>query len=268
MMHHETAALTIPRRRHDTIGSGFPRGDLAAVLATKIALVVGWRDRRHVAMHLEGFAATEAGSALDMLKAAELESDPKLRRLFFRHALDEARHAQLFRDAARRVHPDGVRAIPDRAVIRATRQNLYKELGLVRFIAFVYLSERRAARQFAAIARRFAADPVIADLFAKVLRDEKFHVAYSGFLLDRWRADGRNAEVRSALLRVRAATAWTAWRRAGRVIGDLVARAMLLLVWALVLPLFALIERRRPRERGWQPGSAGVRSLADAKREG
>src|SRR5687768_13821574 len=62
-----------------------------------------WRNERRVAAKLDGFASTEAGSALDMLKAAELTDDPKLRRLFFRHAMDEARHAQMFRLAARDV---------------------------------------------------------------------------------------------------------------------------------------------------------------------
>ena len=51
-----------------------------------------WRNERKVAAKLDGFASTEAGSALDMLKAAELTDDPTLRRLFFRHAMDEAEH--------------------------------------------------------------------------------------------------------------------------------------------------------------------------------
>ncbi len=267
--HAIATAPSAPRTRDPLrIESGIPWGDLLAVLGTAIAVRVLWRDRRRVAAYLEGFAATEAGSALDMLKAAELEPDPKLRRLFFRHALDEARHAQLFRNAARRVHPDGARAISEHALIRATRQNLYAELGLVRFVAFVHLSERRAARQFAAIARYYRNEPAIAELFGSVLRDERVHVAYSGHLLDRWREYGNGGAVRWALLRVRAETAWKAWRRAGRVLGDLVARASLLLVWAIALPLFALLERRRPAAIGWQPGSSGIHTLADAKREG
>ena len=59
-----------------------------------------WRSPAKMAAKLEGFAATESGSALDMFKAAELTDDPRLRRLFFRHALDEARHARMFHEAA------------------------------------------------------------------------------------------------------------------------------------------------------------------------
>jgi hypothetical protein len=244
---------------------GIPWGDLTAIAATRIAMPIAWRDPRRIAARLEGFAATEAGSALDMLKAAELEGDPRLRRLFFRHALDEMRHAQLFRAEARRIHPEGARVISEHAMIRATRQNLYAELGLVRFVAFVHLSERRAARQFAVIAQR---RPELAPLFARVLKDERFHVAYSAHLLETWRRDGRAREVRAALLRVRAESAWKAWRRAGRSLGDAVARAMLLVVWALVLPLFAVLEKRRPVALGWHPGSPGIRTLAEARKEG
>lgn len=265
-----TATLARRDRARDPsrIESGIPWGDLFAVLATWVALRLAWRTPRRIAERLEGFAATEAGSALDMLKAAELESDPRLRKLFFRHALDEARHAQLFRAAARRIHPEGERVLGEHALIRATRQNLYADLGLTRFIAFVFLSERRAARQFAAIARRFRDDAIIRDLFAGVLRDEKFHVAYSKHLLERWRTEGRASEVRWALLRVRTGEAWRAWRRAGRVLGDAVARGFLLGVWAVALPLFALIERSRSTPGGWQAGGPGVRSLDDARREG
>jgi hypothetical protein len=258
--------------RRDPLGieDGIPWGDLAAVLATRVALPIAWRTPRSLAARLDGFAATEAGSALDMLKAAELTADPRLRRLFFRHALDEARHASLFREAALRVHPGGEHARSEHALVRARRQNLFASMGLVDFVAFVHLSERRAARQFALIARhhRRRGVPEIAELFERVLKDERFHVAYSAHLLERWRRSGRAAEVRWAVLRVRASEAWKAWRRAGRVLGDGLARLGLLALWALVLPLFALAEKRRPPERGWHRGGAGVRTLDDARKEG
>jgi hypothetical protein len=250
--------------------STVPWGDLAALAATRVALSIAWRDDRAIAARLDGFASTEAGSALDMLAAAEREHDPHLRRLFVRHALDEARHAAMFRRAARAIHPEGARAISEHALIRATRQNLHQELGLVRFVAYVHLSERRAARQFELIARRFHDRPEIADLFAKVLADEKFDVAYSAHLLDRWRKESpaRAREVRWALLREKVDGAWKAWRRAGRTMGDAVVRVSLVLLWAIALPMFALAERARPAPRGWQPGSTGARTLDAVRREG
>ena len=62
---------------------------------------------------------------------AELCEDPKLRRLFFRHAIDEARHAALFRAAARRIAPDPRRRGSEYDLIHATRQNLFARYPLV-----------------------------------------------------------------------------------------------------------------------------------------
>lgn len=238
----------------------------------RFAAPIAWRDDARIAARLEEFAATEAGSALDMLKAAELTDDPLQRRLFFRHALDEARHASLFRAAARRVHPDPRHAASEHTLIHATRQNLYAELGPVRFLAFVHLAESRARAQFGALERHFTDRPEIAELFRTVGKDERFHVAYSHWLLDRLRKAGRKREVAWALTRVRFDRAWQAWRRAGRRIGDLVSRLLLLLLYFVVVPPFALLERRfgTPSD-GWHrapaaPSDAASR-LASARRQ-
>ncbi len=70
-----------------------------------------WRDVDRRARKLLRFAETEADGGRDLARAAELTDDPLLRRLFLRHALDEHRHAELFRraqsNAARRA-----RALP------------------------------------------------------------------------------------------------------------------------------------------------------------
>ena len=149
-------------------------------LLTRLAIALAWRRNEDIARRLAGFAATEAGSALDMLKAAETCDDADARRLFFRHALDEARHAELFQRAARSLSADADAARwSDYAVIHATRQNLLADLGYVTFLAFVYVAEKKAAQKFEALRVRFADRPEIAELFDAVLADERFHVAYS-----------------------------------------------------------------------------------------
>ena len=60
-----------------------------------------WRDAHRCARKLMTFAATEADGGRDLSRAAELTADPLLRRLFLRHALDEHRHAELFRARGR-----------------------------------------------------------------------------------------------------------------------------------------------------------------------
>jgi rubrerythrin len=231
-----------------------------------------WRSERRMARKLEGFAATEAGSALDMLKAAELCDDPRLRRLFFRHAMDEARHAQLFRQAAQQIDPDPLRRGTDYHLIHASRQNLYERLGPTRFMAFVHLAEKSGEAQFRALERHFARQerPELEQLFARIGKDERFHVGYSGAILRRWKQEGRGREVRRALLRTRLDRAWQAWRRAGRVLGDLMSRAILSVVYLVAFPIFVLIQRIvEPERPGWKvPARNRSASLAEARRQG
>ena len=234
-------------------------------LLTRLALAISWNDDAKIAKRLAGFSATEAGSALDMLKAAEECTEPKLRRLFFRHALDEARHADMFHAAAIALQPDTQTDGYD--LIHATRQNLWAQYGLIRFLAFVYVAEAKAAQQFAVLVRKFEARPEIAQLFRDVLKDERFHVAYSRHLLDELIAEGHGKAVRRALWRVRVSGAWGAWRRAGRRIGDFVSRGILTLLYATVVPVFALFQRvseRRPAT-GWQAAPEPPRTLEDAR---
>jgi hypothetical protein len=249
----------------------------ASSVLLRLAAPLAWRSRRRAAEKLQGFAATEAGSSLDMLKAAELSDEPRLRALFLRHAVDEARHARLFRDAARAIDPNARLAPSEYQKLHARRQDLLERHGLVRFVAFVYLAERRGELQFQVLRDYFAghsALPALSPLFARIAREERFHVAYSRRLLDEWRQAGRGAEVRSALWRVRAARGWEAWRRIGRMAGDLVGRVLLSLVYLLCLLPFALLQRwKEPERSGWRypaldedraPGAA----LARARRQG
>jgi rubrerythrin len=239
-------------------------------LLLRAVLPLVWRSDARIAEKLLGFAATEAGSALDMLKAAELCDDRKLRRLFFRHAVDEARHAELFRAAAQRLAP-GPRG-SEYNLIHATRQNLFARHSLVRFVAFVNVAEERGEAHFRALAAHFEGRPELADLFARIGKDERFHVAYSRRLLQRFRREGRGREVAWALAAVRVTRAWEAWRRSGRVLGDLATQALLGVAYLVSLPIFVLLQRRGDPERaGWHPGASAhpdtAARLAAARRQ-
>lgn len=257
--------ITLPLTRSVEIPS--PSSLLLRMLAP-----LAWRSDARIAAKLEGFAATEAGSALDMLKAAELAEDRKLRRLFFRHALDEARHAELFRAAARKIAPGPRRVGSEYDLIHATRQNLFARYPLVRFVAFVNVAEERGELHFRALAAHFAGRPELGQLFAHIGKDERFHVAYSRRLLEGFGRDGRAREVAWALASVRFTRAWEAWRRSGRLLGDVAARLLLGLAYLLVLPVFALVQRNRDPERaGWHLRGAAdpdtAARLAAARRQ-
>ncbi len=218
---------------------------------------VVWRSNNHIASKLLGFSATEAGSALDMLRAAELETNPRLRRQFFQHAVDEARHAALFRTAAATIETSGDVVRPAYASVHATRQNLYETLGRTRFLAFVHLAEREGQSHFAELARYFEHHPThgsqLGPLFAEIEKDERFHVSYSAKNLEKLRQQGIESEVRRAVFGVRWTRAREAWRRAGRHLGDIVTRIGLTALFFIALPTFALAQALfEPERTGWK----------------
>src|SRR6266478_8265344 len=59
-----------------------------------------WRDTDRRVQKLLRFSETETDGGRDILRAAEVTSDPLLRRLYLEHAIDEFRHGILFRHRA------------------------------------------------------------------------------------------------------------------------------------------------------------------------
>src|SRR6266513_3165478 len=59
-----------------------------------------WGDPDRRVQKLLRFGETETDGGRDLLRAAEVTSDPLLRRLYLVHATDEHRHGQLFRRRA------------------------------------------------------------------------------------------------------------------------------------------------------------------------
>lgn len=223
-----------------------------------------WRRPARMATKLAEFGATEEGSALDMLAAAEQATDPRLRRLYFRHALDEARHARLFREAAAAVHPAGAEPLSARARVHARRQGLYATLGPARFLAFVHLAEQRGEAHFRGLVGALEHDhPALAATFARVARDERFHVAYSR----RW-LEHVDPQAPRTLRRARLDAAWAAWRRSGRVLGEHAATLVLWLVYLALLPPFAVVTQLLDPDRpGWKRAPPPAPPRARARRQ-
>src|SRR6185312_4289129 len=59
-----------------------------------------WSDAERRVQKLLRFGETETDGGRDILRAAEVTSDPLLRRLYLEHAIDEFRHGVLFRHRA------------------------------------------------------------------------------------------------------------------------------------------------------------------------
>jgi hypothetical protein len=261
--HPLTGSALAPKER-------LPEPSALGRLATRIA----WGSDRRVATKLMGFAATELGSSLDMIRASERTTDARLRRLYYRHGLDEARHAQAFRDAARRLDPTGAEHTRAHEKLHALRQDLHEHLGEIGFVAFVYLAESKARRHFAGLAAHFArpatppAQRGLAALFDTIGKDENYHCTYSGHLLDEWRALGHRTEVARALRKVRAQAAWRTWRNSGRRIGDVMVRVMLASLFITVVPIFALLQRLARRRPATLPTWHTAPAAPDSSRAG
>jgi hypothetical protein len=220
-----------------------------------------WRDDRRRAHNLLRFAEVEADGGRDLVRAAEVTADPLLRRLFLAHAGDEQRHADLFHKrgiALRRtllaggapgVQADwlapGERGLDDLRVEREPDGAL---------LAFLHLSEKAAARDFAGYRDVLDADPATRDVFETVLRDEGRHMTYTHAQLLRV-APRRH---RAFLWRARLGRLWKAYLRLAAALAGAVATIVLTLQYFILLPPFAITAQRAARReaQGWRPVAA------------
>ncbi len=203
-----------------------------------------FRSQRRAAKLLIGFARTEEQSQIELRQAAQACGDERRRARYLRHALDEARHARAFAEAAaelsRRAGSAGF------ARPTAGSERLYEQLGELRFLAFVHAGERRGRVEFetyARLLRRRGAD-TLALLFESLVNDERQHEAYTARLLEEL-AGGVGAQ-RALNWAVR----WQAWRelrRRARTLGRALYGVTMLLLYVALGP-FALMYRALGRE--------------------
>ncbi len=228
-----------------------------------------WRDAHRRARKLLTFAATEAEGGRDLSRAAELTVDPRLRRLFLRHAADEQRHAELFRARGQALLA-GLR--PGSPVSFEANWIAPGERGLddlrvdegrdASLLAFLHLSEKAAANRFA-IYREVIPDEETREVFRRVLRDEVFHMGYTRSQLERIAPGG----YRRHLWLARASRLWKAYLRLATAIAGVLGTFLLLAQYFLFLPIFALLAKRAARRErpGWsepvrREGPAALRS--------
>jgi hypothetical protein len=202
-----------------------------------------WRDAHRCARKLLRFAATEADGGRDLSRAAELTADPLLRRLFLRHALDERRHAELFRARGRtmlaalgreggsfeaRWLTPGERGSDDLRV---------EGEGDAALLAFLHLSEKVAAARF-----------------------EVFHMHYTRTQLERIAPERH----RRHLWLARASRLWKGYLRLAAALAGRLGTIVLLAQYFLILPLFAFAAKRAARRErpGWSAPERRERQAA------
>jgi len=136
--------------------------------------------------------------------------DPQLKKLVEKHQADEIRHEQLFRACVERngIQPEPVpaelRLIDrlDRAVGGFFEHELDSKTGVMEAYLLLQVIEERAITQFQIFEKLFREiDPVIADTFVEVARDEERHLKYCHAISKRYAPDEATRQAKLTELR-------------------------------------------------------------------
>lgn len=237
-------------------------------LFTLVSRSSPWSDPVRKLRTLESFARTEEDAGLDIARAARSVRDAELVAHLERHAQDELEHAALFRGRASELRAQGVDAPREELAERAYDLELARERaglnahgflassacdeqGEIAYVAFLHVAEKRADELFRRHARELDSDERTRAIFARIQKDESYHVAYTGTLLQRWKHAGRGAEVARALQAARGTEFLGAWKRLGARAASGFARALLYLSYFTWVVPFGLLARRARARAGW-----------------
>lgn len=219
-------------------------------LPEHLARLLFWRSEDARARRMREFADTEAFGARDLARAAERVQDPWLRRQLIRHAQDEVRHAGLLAEEGSRPVPTGLGASVVGESAEDTAADI-DQMGEIGFIAFVHSAEKRATAEFAT---HKAALGEKGEFFQSILDDERRHVAWTGHQLDRYREQGRGAEVGKALRDMQWQRIRGAWMWFARRISLVTSTILLAIIYVVGVGPFSLLRPRRAT--GWVTAQA------------
>jgi len=217
-----------------------------------------WGDVERRVQKLLRFGETEIDGGRDILRAAELTSDPLLRRLYLEHAIDEFRHGLLFRNRAGSVLRElGVRSKPAVEIDwLAPSGHGLDDLRLEKesdgsLLAFLHLSEKAAAGRFAIYRDVMQHDPPTRAIFEEILHDERFHMSYTLTHLVRVAPERH----RRHLWRARLSRLWKSYLRLATALAGAVGTLILGIQYFIVLPPFAWLAKRAAQRElpGWSP---------------
>lgn len=227
-----------------------------------------WLDTARRARKLLRFAETEADGGRDLVRAAEVTTDSLLRRHFLHHARDEQRHAELFRArGAALLHAlpapprPGYRADWLAPGERGLDDLRVEGLEIGALLAFLHLSEKSAATDFALYRDVLQHDPPTRAVFEQILRDEAYHMTYT--LAQLVRVSPRHH--RWLLWRARLGRLWKAYLRLAIALAGAISGLILTVLYFTLLVPFAYLAKRSARQEpaGWWPVAAERKSSLD-----
>jgi hypothetical protein len=215
-----------------------------------------WSDTDRRVQKLLRFSETETDGGRDILRAAEVTSDPLLRRLYLEHAIDEFRHGVLFRHRAAELLEvsqsrsntgfqgdwlaPGGHGLDDLQVDGESDSDM---------LAFLHLSEKAAASRFTVYRDVMHHDPPTRAVFEEILHDETFHMNYTLTQLGRVEPTRH----RRHLWRARLSRLWKAYLRLATGLAGIFGSMLLTIQYFVLLPPFALLAKRAARREplGW-----------------
>jgi hypothetical protein len=221
-----------------------------------------WSDTDRRVQKLLRFSETETDGGRDILRAAEVTSDPLLRRLYLEHAIDEFRHGVLFRHRAAELLKvsqsrsnngfqgewlaPGGHGLDDLQVDGESDSDM---------LAFLHLSEKAAASRFTVYRDVMQHDPPTRAVFEEILHDETFHMNYT--LTQLARVEPKRH--RRHLWRARLSRLWKAYLRLASGLAGILGSMLLTVQYFVLLPPFALLAKRAARREhvGWRTVSPG-----------
>src|SRR5471032_2640261 len=208
-----------------------------------------WGDYDRRVRKLLAFAKVEGDGGRDILRAAEVTSDPLLRRLYLEHAIDELRHADLFRQrGAALLQLRSTRAKGLFNISPLPGGHGLDDLSIEgepdhRLLAFLHVAEKSAAGRFTIYRDMVDDDPSTRAIFDEILRDEVFHMNYTYTQLARIAPRSYRRHVWWA----RATRVWNRYVRVAAALGAVIGTLMLAVMYFVLLPPFAWLARRAAR---------------------
>jgi rubrerythrin len=222
-----------------------------------------WGDADRRVRKLIAFAQVEGDGGRDILRAAEVTNDPLLRRLYLEHAIDELRHADLFRQRSADLLK--LRSTTARALFNASPLpggHGLDDLSIEgepdhRLLAFLHVAEKAAAGRFAIYREVVDDDPRTRAIFEEILRDEVFHMNYTYTQLTRVLPRSYRRQVWQA----RASRFWKRYLRLAASVASVLSVVILTVMYFVVLAPFAWLAKRGERREpiGWKPIVQGTK---------
>ena len=216
----------------------------------RYAGLFSWRNPQSQASLMSKFAATEQGSSYDMLSAIEHTQYRELRQKYLHHAIDEARHARLFRSRAFALGVDREEAalvdigyLHENGIVSG--ETVFERLGEHEFLAFVHDAENRGLEHFLIYLNSKHTDPHTKEALQGITKDEHFHRAYSKAALEKYAPH----QAKALLRKVRIRRYKEAWMRLAKNIASVFSSFWLTLFYVFCVTPFRLVIR--PEPLGW-----------------